>query len=78
MALNKSEIRVLQNVIARLKKPNLGCCNQMGLEELVKLANENGVEAVSRIYLDTWVIPTLELLLKGGRYSVQLAETISK
>ena len=41
-------------------------------ELAVKAANAQGVEAVSRIYLDTWIIPALELLIAEGRTSRDL------
>jgi len=67
MTMSKTVITTIHNLIARLKKPNCGCSNGFGTEEIVKAANAQGVEAVSRIYLDTWIIPALELLIAEGR-----------
>lgn len=77
MTMTKTEIAAIQNVIARLKKPNCGCSNGFGTEEIVKAANDQGIEAVSRLYLDTWVIPALELLIAEKR-DPKLAEALSR
>jgi hypothetical protein len=78
--MNKTEIATIKNVITRLKKPNCGCSNGMNSGEIVKAANEMGIEAVSRIYLDTWIIPALELLIAEGRTTrdLQLARDIAR
>ena len=77
MALTKTEAATIHNLIARLKKPNCGCSNGFGTEEIVKAANDQGIEAVSRLYLDTWVIPALELLI-GENRDPKLAEDLSR
>lgn len=66
-AMTKQEIEVLQNIIARLKKPNCGCSNSPGFDSLVADANAYGLEVASRLYLDTWVVPSLEMLLPESR-----------
>jgi len=75
--MNKTEQATIRNIVARLKKPNCGCANSIGTEQIVAAANEKGIEAVSRLYLDTWVIPALELLLSGERHNVELARDLS-
>ena len=77
MALTKTEAATIHNVIKRLKKPNCGCSNGIGTEAIVKAVNDEGIEAVSRIYLDTWVIPALELLI-GENRDPKLAEDLSR
>lgn len=78
MSLTQDERATIENLIKRLTSPNCGCHNQIGTEELVKLANEKGIEAVSRIYLDTWVIPALKLLLPGEKRNPKLARSLSR
>lgn len=77
MALTKTETATIQNVITRLKKPNLGCHVDFEAKGIVDEMNKNGVEAVSRLYLDTWVIPALELLIIEKR-DPKLAEFLSR
>ena len=77
MALTKTEAATIHNLITRLKKPNCGCSNGIGTEAIVKAVNDEGIEAVSRIYLDTWVIPALELLI-GENRDPKLAEDLSR
>ena len=80
MSMNKTEIATIKNVIARLNKPNCGCSNNMNADEVVKAANEMGIEAVSRLYLNTWIIPALELLVTEGRTTsdLELARDIAR
>ena len=75
--MTKDEIATIQNIIRRLKQPNCGCSNGIGTEELVALANSQGIEAVSRLYLDTWVVPALEQLLPGDKRNPKLARQLS-
>lgn len=77
MALSKTETATIQNVINRLKKPNCGCSNGYGTEGIVKDANAQGIEAVSRLYLESWVISALELLVAENR-DPKLAEFLSR
>lgn len=53
--MNKTEKRVLRNVIKRLRG--------------VRASNEvaEALQGVCRIYLETWVIPPLELLVRDDR-----------
>lgn len=80
MALTKLEEQAIRNVIDRLKQRNCGCSFGPNSHETqaVKAINvlPQRVEAVSRIYLDTWVIPGLELLLPEKR-NVKLAVGLS-
>jgi len=61
----KKEQEAIRNIIDRLSSPNCGCHNGFGTDELVEKVNAKGIEAVSRIYLDTWIIPALRMLLPG-------------
>lgn len=76
--MTNGEVEVLRNIIKRLKKPNCGCCNDLHVKELVAQLNAQSIEAVSRPYLDTWVIPALEALLPGDNRDVQLARDLSR
>ena len=75
--MTKIEIQTLQNVIRRLEKPNCGCSNDFLLKALVEQCNANGIEAASRLYLNTWVIPALKMLLPGEHYNPELARSFS-
>nr|DAP64254.1 MAG TPA: hypothetical protein [Caudoviricetes sp.] len=77
--MTKTEIAAIQNVIKRLKKENLGCSLPTGtLAKLPEQSEEHAsrIEYVSRLYLDTWVIPALELLLPGNRRNPELARDL--
>ena len=83
--MTQTEIETIQNIIDRLSQPNCGCCNGMGTEKIVEAANKFGggehftrMEVVSRLYLDSWVIPALMLLLPGDRRNPQLANKLSR
>lgn len=75
--MTKTELQAIEGVIARLKKPNCGCANTFTADELVAQVNAQGIEAVSRIYLDTWIIPALELLLPGEKRNPSLAARLA-
>ena len=74
----KKEQETIRNIIDRLSSPNCGCHNGLEAEELVEAVNAKGIEAVSRIYLDTWVIPALRMLLPGEGRDVNLAQRLSE
>lgn len=78
MSLNKLEERTIRNIIERLQEPNCGCSNGMGTEKAVEQCNALGIEAVSRLYLDTWVIPALKRLLPGDPVATRLAADLSE
>jgi hypothetical protein len=71
--MTRKEQKTIQNIIDRLSLPNCGGGNGIGTEKLVSEANAQGIEAVSRLYLDTWVIPALRMLLPGEGRNVDLA-----
>lgn len=77
MSLTQAEAATIENIIARLKQPNCGCSNGLNTEQFVKQVNELGIEAVSRLYLNTWIIPALELLLPGESRNPDLARRLS-
>ena len=76
--MTKAEQQTLRNIIKRLESPNCGCCNDFDLAKLVVALNAKKVEAVSRIYLDTWIIPPLKMLLPGEDRNPDLAESMSR
>lgn len=78
--MTKTEIKTIQNVINKLKKENLGCSLPSGtLAKLPEQSEEHidRIEYVSRLYLDTWIIPALELLLPGNRRNPELARDLA-
>lgn len=66
--MTKTEIETLKNVIARLSAKDKRCSREV--QEA--LSNPN-----LRIYLDSWVIPALELLLPGEKRDPKLAHALS-
>lgn len=86
--MTKTEERAIRNVIARLSKPECGCSPDTTFNattrEIVRLRDEmpdecgtRRVEIVSRIYLDTWIIPALALLLPGAERNPELAADLA-
>lgn len=71
--MTKTEIAALEALLTRLKAPNCGCSHGFTSEELIRQVNEIGIEAVGRIYLDTWIIPAIERLLPGDQRDPKLA-----
>jgi len=61
--LNKSELKVIQNTIRRLEANNARCSIQVQ----DALNNRN-----LRIYLDSWILPSLRLLIDEQRTSRDL------
>lgn len=61
--MTSAERDAIRGVLKKMKAPNLGSGHAFSDEALVARANERGLEAVSRLYLNTWVIPVLEALL---------------
>lgn len=76
--MTKTEIETMKNVIARLKAKNLGCSNVPYFNAFVEEANADGLEVASRLYLDTWIIPSLEMLLPGEGRDPKLAVKLSR
>lgn len=76
--MTKKELEVISNIIERLSAPNCGCHNGFETEKIVAEVNAKGIEAVSRLYLDTWVIPALRLLMPGEGRNVDLACRLSE
>lgn len=76
--MTRKEQETIQNIIDRLSSPNCGCHNGIGTEKLVAEVNAKGIEAVSRLYLESWVIPALRLLLPGEDRNVDLAYRLSR
>lgn len=83
--LSKTEQRVIQHIINRLKEENLGSAGYHPEQlELMKMLNSwedqlgrrKQIECVSRIYLDSWIIPALEHLLPGPDRDPELAEKL--
>ena len=74
--MTKGEIETIRNIIARLKEPNLGCSNSPIHNFIVEPANSAKLQVVSDLYLQTWIIPSLEMLLPEAR-DVDLAVRMS-
>jgi len=86
--MNKTEIAVIANIVAKLKEANLGCSHAGYVEARVAELNtrsdgkprEDGMrlEVASRLYLDTWIVPALEMLLPGEGRDLDLAKRLSR
>lgn len=86
--MTNGEIETIRNIIARLKAENLGCSHGESAQARVDELNtyvtgdprtgSHRLEVASRLYLDTWVIPSLEMLLPGDGRDVDLARRMSR
>jgi len=86
--MTQAEIETLQNIIKRLREPNLGC--SMGEPTCSRILALNAslsddprsqgmrLEVASRVYLNTWIIPSLEMLLPGPGRNTTLARSMSR
>lgn len=79
--MTKAEIETIQNIIARLREPNLGCAHGFGDEQRIETLRQSSgsrLEVASRLYVDTWIIPSLEMLLPGKSHDPGLARRMSR
>jgi hypothetical protein len=68
--MTQNEIRTIRNIIKRLQMADCGCSNSLVGEEVdkaIETLHEARIEAVSRIYIDTWLVGALECLLPESR-----------
>jgi hypothetical protein len=72
--MTKGEIETIRNIVARLKEPRCGSGAPWPGETEHQA---RGYEGVSRVYLDSWIIPALAHLLPEDR-DVELAERLSR
>lgn len=92
MPMTKTERATIENIIRRLKKPNCGCSHMheqriadairaIGMHPEPVEETGNGMEqvaVVARLYLETWVIPALELMLSDKPGDKNLARDLSR
>lgn len=76
--MNKTEMATIENVIRRLKEPRCGSAEPFPDEHKKREYQVPGYEGVSRIYLNTWIIPALELLLSDNKHDKELARDLSQ
>jgi len=64
--VNKTETETIRNIIKRLREPRAGCSTP---EPFGKTPENmpHDYELVSRIYINTWLVGPLELLVEEGR-----------
>jgi hypothetical protein len=67
--VTKAEENTIRNIVARLRRPEIGSSG-VGLS----VADQER----ARLYLDTWIIGPLEMLLPGEARDPNLAERMSK
>ena len=65
--MTKTEIETIRNIVATLKKPNIGCVAGPNCTDEGAGKKSSGKIDASRIYVDTWIIPALEMLLPEMR-----------
>lgn len=78
--MTKGELETIRNIVARLKEANIGCArdqNDNCTDTGSNTGKIHGRVSASRIYIDTWLIGPLELLLPEGR-DVDLAVSMSR
>lgn len=83
MALTFGEAETIQNIIRHLKARDCGCSHSapfMSKEQIhaLHVLHDMECEVASRIYLDTWIIPALEMLLPGDGRDVDTAVLLSR
>lgn len=80
--MNKRQRQTIEQVAARLKKPHAGAAPRHlfrdDINKAIELLQANGYEVTSRIYLDTWVIPPLELMLSASALDQKTALSLSR
>lgn len=81
--MNQTQRRTISNIVRRLKNTNIGCSvggpmDPEKINKAIELLNNNGYVVASRLYVNSWVIPALELTLETGAHNHKLAESISK
>lgn len=86
--MTKDEIATIENLIARLSEENCGCSPGPGTLKKIDAAGirtkadpekttATEYAVVSRIYLNTWIIPSLQMLLPGSDRAPKLARSMS-
>ena len=83
--MTQAEVETIRNIIERLRKPDCGCSHGPGLADRLAALNPRGddttpamrIEAVSRVYIDTWLVVALECLLPESR-DTKLAVRLSR
>ena len=79
--MNQRQRRTVENQIKRLKDHNLGSHithQSQEVKDAVALLNSKGYEVVGRLYLDTWVVPSLEYMLSDNVETQKLGERLSR
>lgn len=82
--MNKRQRTAIERTIARLKDKHLGAYlsaispGQDELNKAVETLQAHGYEVASRLYLETWVIPALELALSSAADDQHLAVRLSR
>jgi hypothetical protein len=86
--MTKDETATIENLIARLSEENCGCHPGPGVIAKIEAAGirtkpdpdkttATEYAVVSRIYLNTWIIPALQMLLPGADRDPKLARSMS-
>lgn len=78
MALTQTERGIITNIIARLKRERLGCAEPFPDATAAKEQQAPGYEGVSRLYVNTWLIGPLELMLSDEPNDKRAALSMSK
>ncbi|ATI15695.1 hypothetical protein [Bordetella phage vB_BbrM_PHB04] len=81
--MNQRQRHTIEQIAARLKKPHAGASvgGPLDSEEVnkaIELLQSKGFEVTSRLYLNTWVIPPLDLMLSDAAHDQKLALDLSR
>lgn len=78
--MTKQELATIRNIITKLRQPNFGCSPGLRDEEAMAAANKAGLQATTEVYLETWIIGPLQLLVaeKGQGRNPRLAADMSR
>lgn len=81
--MNNRQRQTIEQISARLKEPHLGAAvgGPLDSEEVnkaIELLQSRGFEVTSRLYLNTWIIPALDLMLSSEASAQKLALSLSR
>lgn len=78
MPMTKKERQVITNIINRLKCERLGCAEPFPDASAAQEKQAHGYEGVSRLYVNTWLIGPLELMLSDKQDALDTAVSMSR
>lgn len=81
--MNQRQRQTIEQIAASLKEPHAGASVggplvSAEVNKAIELLQSKGFEVTSRIYLNTWIISPLELLLSASANDQKLALSLSR